>query len=263
MRAHPLLLTLLVCLLLLTVVGALDGLRQYARVYSEVMDGARHIHTAWALLDTFDQPLVQTSQAPDASHTPGRPLPPRPLDASTLDRIDAELGAAAADFAALHAQLASPSGVVLVGTYAPRLAGRIASAATLAAAADEACQAGQALVAGARTLLDLSSSGYIDATRRLTRSGKASSRASALLAQLDASLAQAGAHLDAAVADARSSDLSVLPGSLATSAQRAALGSWLANWPSSQSRLAAAGAWQTLAGVVLGGARLDSLFLLG
>ncbi|HEX6818619.1 MAG TPA: hypothetical protein VF120_09615, partial [Ktedonobacterales bacterium] len=132
---RPIALTLLFCLLLLVVVGALDGMQQYARIHMQSDDALRHLRAAQSLLD-------------------GR-QPGAPLSATTLAQVQTQLSAADADFAELEAELGNPSGVVLLGTLVPHLSTRIAAAADLARAGDNACQGLSDLVTAASDLLTL------------------------------------------------------------------------------------------------------------
>jgi hypothetical protein len=242
--SRPLALTLLACLLLLVIAGALDGMRQYALIRGQTVDALQHIRDAQALLG-----------AAQFGATP----PGRPLGATTLAALDADLAAADQEFAQLSAELDTPSGVVLLGSYIPRLSGRIASAAALVDAAGEACQAGRSLVAGALVVLELRSDGFLDQHGHLTRLGAASPQAATLVQRLQVSMQLAASQLDAAVARARSADFSVLPPTIASPDQIAALHALLAKWPTMRVRLASPESWQQLALAALGAAPLDSV----
>jgi hypothetical protein len=238
LRSRPLVLTVLACLLLLLVAGALDGMQQYARIRGQVMDALHHIEVARALLDT--------------RHA-------TPMDAASLAALDAELTAADQELGQLSAELGTPAGVVLLGAHTPRLSSRIVSALALADAGDHACQAGRALIAAARTMLALHADGFLDDPGHITRRGLASPQATALLEQLEASMGLAASQLDAAAAHAQTANLSVLPPSLASATQVAGLRALLANWPRLHTRLVAADGWRLLIPVVLAGAPLDSV----
>lgn len=240
-RTRPLVLTMLACLLLLLVAGALDGMQQYARVRSQVMDALYHIEAARALLDARQ--------------------PARSMDAASLAALDTELAAADQEFTQLSAELGDPSGVVLLGAHFPRLSSRIASAMALADAADHACQAGRALIAAARIVLVLRADGLLDDTGRVARRGLASPQAAALLEEVQARMSLAASQLDAAVARAQSADLSILPPSVASPTQVAGLRALLANWPRLRARLVAPDGWRLLVPFVLTGAPLDSVLV--
>jgi hypothetical protein len=236
---RPLALALFACLCLLVVAGALDGMRQYALIRAQTLDAVAHIHAAQALL---------ASTQPD-----------HPLDAATLRALDAELAAADQDAVLLSTELGSPSGAVSLARMLPGLSARLASAAVLASAVDSACQAGRALISGSLVVLELRADGFVDARGQLTARGRGSSLAADLIRQLQASVAQAAAQLDLAVARARGADFGVLPPSVASSDQRAGPPALFAAEPGLRARLAAPGGWQLLARAVLGAAPQDSL----
>lgn len=233
---RPLALTLLCCLVLLIVVGALDGMQQYARIHAQVDDALRHLRAAQSLL----------AESQDARQ------PGQPLTAETLAQVSTQLNAAETDFAALRTELGSPAGVVLVGRLVPRLSSRIAAAVDLARAGDDACQGLADLVTAANDLLALRADGFLDARGQLTRAGLRSPAAAALLLHLHTALASAAGPLDAAARAISPADLGVLPPTLASSADLATLSSSVATWPQTRAQLLAPDGWRLLVPLVLG-----------
>ncbi len=175
---RPLAITLLCCLLLLFAIGALDGMQQYARIHAQVDDARSHLQVAASLL---------------RSRQPGQPL-----DTATLAQVSNQLTAAQTDFDELRAELGSPSGVVLLGTFAPRFSSRIAAAADLARGGDDALNGLQSLIAASNDILEMRADGFLDADGAVTRLGRLSPAATLLFLHLRAVLASAASPLDAA-----------------------------------------------------------------
>jgi hypothetical protein len=229
---RPLAITLLCCLLLLFAAGALDGMQQYARIHAQVDDARCHLLAAQSLL---------------RSRQPGQPL-----DSVALAHISSQLAAAQTDFDELQTELGSPAGVVLLGSFLPRLSSRIAAATDLARSGDDALQGVQSLIAASNDILAMRADGYLDANGNLTQLGRLSPAATLLFLHLRADLASAVGPLDAANVAVTPLDFALLPSTLIGSSDLVALNAQRAAWPRTRAQLLTGDGWRLLLPFVLG-----------
>jgi hypothetical protein len=219
-------------LLLLTIVGSVDAILRYNQVRSLAADGVRHLRVV--------QGLIQSKGGVGGL-----------LDATTLQTADAELKAAQSDFHELRAQLDSPTGTLFLASHTPVLGGTLGSAATLAAAADEACSGGLSAVHGLELAMPVIKGGLFAADGASgTSSGPTLDAAllNAITADLDGGLA----HLLLAGQYASTADVGALPSAFLKPSEAAQLRALRASWPALSTQLTAARQWLAVAPRLLG-----------
>jgi hypothetical protein len=221
----------LACLLVVALAGAASaviGYEQYKMVRSEASDGLKYLRRAQAIVT----PILKHPALPDAA---------------TLTSLDADLTQAQQDFA--RARQSASGGLFTLAGHLPAVGGPVTSAVALVTAADEACQGGLSLTRAVEALAPVLHSGFLAGD---APSPPAPTLTSPLLRQVTAQVEGALADFTAAVASARSADLSVLPASLVSASQIASLRDALAQWPTTQLQLARVAAWLHLAPSLLG-----------
>jgi len=208
----------LFALLSLGIGGAVNAVTQVQQMRLYAHDGLRHLEDARALVN-FNHL--------DQSLTP-----------STLTRAQDDLTAAEYDFALLRQMLADPQGTLGIGAHLPVSGSILASAAHLAAAADEISMAGVAFITDGQLVLNVMKGGLF--ASQTAKAGNGSSPPGfdmAVFNQLKSGLATGISHLESAVAYAQETDFSVLPSSLVKPQQVAEVQGLLAKWPQIQSAI--------------------------
>src|SRR5262249_11388737 len=130
-RVPAIVIGVVVCLLAAGTPGAADAYGRYPHLHNLASDGTHHLRVVQGLLQ-------------------GKNLLTQLTSPTTLPTLTAELVAARADFHQLRGELGAPEGALGIAAHLPRLGDTISTAATLAAAADEACQAGLILTDAAK-----------------------------------------------------------------------------------------------------------------
>src|SRR5262249_55195571 len=130
-RRTVIILAVLACLLLLGAAGVADAYGRYSQMRTLATDGINHLHAVQALL-------------------PRKELLSQLTNPAVLPALTRELTAADKDFRQLRAALAAPAGTLGMAAHLPRLGDALTTAAALAVAADEACQAGLLLTDAAQ-----------------------------------------------------------------------------------------------------------------
>jgi hypothetical protein len=171
----------------------LDALGQLTQVRTLVQAGLQDVEAARSLVPQGDKL--------DAA-----------LEPTTLLQIRADLTGAERNFAMLRRELANPQRSFALASHLPWSGSVLASAGNLAAAADEACLAGLAVVDGAQLGLQVLRGGFF--ADDSSPSGAATTLDMPTYSRLRAGLTTALQHLRAAIAFASRADLSVLPASL-------------------------------------------------
>ena len=210
---------LLFSLLSLGIGGAVNAVTQVQQMRLLAHDGLRHLEDARVLVDP--------------NHLD------KALNAVTLTRAQNDLTAAEADFGTLRQILADPQGTLLLGAHLPVSGSILASAAHLAAAADEICIAGVSFINDGQLLLEVMKGGFFAGQPAKTGGGSPGGAGldMAVFNQLRAGLTTGTTHLEAAVSYARETDFSVLPSSLVKPQQVAEMRGLLAKWPQIQSAI--------------------------
>lgn len=240
---------LIACVVLLVAAGAVDGALRLSRVRAEASDGMQHLKNIEAMLPSKNDLGAA-------------------LNTTTLQKMGVELKAAERDFAALRSDLGDPGGTVFLAAHLPKLGDTVSTGAALAAAADEACLAGLALVNTGQTALEVLKGGFFApvAGTKPTATPPGTPPPPVLntqtLAQIQANFETAMGHLNAAVAYAQNADLSTIPSALVKPKQLDQLRGLIANWPSIRQQLAQADGWLTVAPAILGATSPEHLLLV-
>jgi hypothetical protein len=133
----------------------------------------------------------------------------------------------------------------------PAVGKTLTAVAALAAAADEACLAGLDVTSGADMILPLLHSDLFSSGAP-SQSSSRPLLTNELLQRLTADFEAAMRHVARAVAFARSADLSAVPTSLITMAQRHEIATLLADWPHVATQFASVDAWLHVTPSLLG-----------
>jgi len=212
-------------MLVLAVSAAVSVYQQYREARAAASDGALHLKRLQALLE----PALKHPSIPDAA---------------TISTAQRELTAAEHDFALVRRDLGQ--GVFSAARDSGVAQGTIGAVATLAAAADEACQAGLDLTQAA---LVLEPHLHADLFASTPSSAEFSANE---LARVTADYEDAVKHLMLAVGYAQHADLAALPGGTLTAQQITELRQALAEWPRIAPQLETVDAWLRVAPGLLG-----------
>lgn len=243
-RAHSrALLIALVVLVLLTAGSGIDALIRYSHDRSLASDGMRHLRAAQALM-------------------PGGQIINVLIDAAVLPKVTAELSSAEQDFSALRSDLGAPGGTLFLAAHTPGIGGTISSSAMLAAAADEVCLAGLAAVRIAPSVQQYVHGGIFAKTTPTPNAPPPAPLTAATFASMSSAWATAKIHISNAIDFASHADLSVIPGSLVSGKQVAALRGLLSNRANLQKQLDQVDGWLKVAPQLLGVATPERFLLV-
>src|SRR5262249_13769597 len=156
---------------------------------------------------------------------------------TTLPTLTAELVAARADFHQLRGELGAPEGALGIAAHLPRLGDTISTAATLAAAADEACQAGLILTDAAKPAVAWLKAGFFAKTVPAGQAPPPPALTQEKVDQIMTDWNSALTHLDQAIAYAGKADLSAIPSSLLPASQATQLRPLLGKWDGTRKQL--------------------------
>ncbi|HEU5439439.1 MAG TPA: DUF4012 domain-containing protein [Ktedonobacterales bacterium] len=201
---------------------------------SEASSGLRHLHNIQAL-------LPHSGNLGEA------------LNQTTLAKMKPELQAAQHDFAALRRDLNAPVSSIAVAEHLPGVSGPVNSAALLAAAADEGCQAGLQFVQIGQTALDVLKGGFFAST---TPPKKGTPPPVQLdqktYASIQATFTQAYTHFTAAANYLSAVNVDTLPAGLIKPQQLDLLRKAIAAMPQAQQTMTQVRAWLAVAPSLLG-----------
>lgn len=222
------------CLLLCTASGTVDALARSARIASEASSGLRHLHNIQAMLPS-------SGNLGEA------------LNQTTLAKMKPELQAAQHDFAALRSDLNAPVSSVGVAEHLPVVSDPVHSAALLAAAADEGCQAGLQFVQIGQTALDVLKGGFFASTTPPKPGTPPSVQLDQkTYASIEATFTQAYTHFTAAANYLSAVDVASLPTGLIKPQQLDLLRKAIAAMPKAQQTMAQVRGWLAVAPSILG-----------
>lgn len=235
-------LILIAVALVLIASGGVTAYAQYSHLKATGLDGVAHLKRAQAVLSPYLQ-------------RPGLP------DATTLDKAASELTAAEHDFADMRGSLAG--GEFAVAGVVPQAHSDVATAETLATAADEGCLAGLDLIHVAQTLQPMLHGALGSSTGNAASSGSATPTptaqaaprpglTAAMLSDITAKVLDAQQRLNTTIVDLSGVENSALLAQMATPQQLAQLRTVISAWPRLHAEFAQADAWLEVAPALLG-----------